>query len=236
MNALREGAASCGLCSSGDASRRAVSCRTNAAEASSCGLCSSPAASAGVVPARTSGAAAFEQLCAISPAQLLAAVLLPSLSGLHLRKLLQKSLTLLRLLNLLKLCASCSCSPFCVLTTCEGAACVLLACDAAAAEEVCAVPVQILCAAAACAVLVQILCTAEEAEAYAGRDGAFAAEEAGAAVRRARARKLSLFRQALNLLRSLAGFRKRCCPLLQLLELLCTSLFSSFVCTSLLQR
>lgn len=110
----------------------------------------------------------------------------------------------------------------------EGA-CVLLACGAEAAE-VCAVPEQILCGA--------VLRASEAAEAAcAGRDGACAAEAAEAgAVRRVRVRKLSLFRQALYLQRSPVDFRKTRFLLLQLLELLCTSLFSSFVCTSLLQR
>ena len=103
----------------------------------------------------------------------------------------------------------------------------------AAAEEVCAVPEQILCGAVLRAS--EAAEAAAEAEARAGRDGAYAAE-AVEAVRRVRVRKLSLFRQALYLQRSPVDFRKTRFLLLRLLGLLRTSLFASFVCTSLLQR
>ena len=104
----------------------------------------------------------------------------------------------------------------------------------AEAAEVCAVPEQILCGAVLRAS--EAAEAAAEAEARAGRDGAYAAVVEGEAERRVRVRKLSLFRQALYLQRSPVDFRKTRFLLLRLLGLLRTSLFASFVCTSLLQR
>ena len=79
-----------------------------------------------------------------------------------------------------------------------------------AAEEVCAVRVQILCGAEEAA---YALCDVAAEGACAVPVCAFPAEEA-AEERRAHVRKLSLFRQALDHLRLPVGFRKICFLLL----------------------